>query len=72
LHDLVLPFMPVMLRWQYDIGYWVVSKPSSFPGPPLHLHRYGAATWLKLGGRFFHTGLPLLIGSFHSVDARSR
>jgi uncharacterized protein len=61
LHDLVLPFMPVLLRWQYDIGYWVVSHPHELP-PALHLHRFGAATWLNWA-TFFHTGLPLLIGS---------
>jgi uncharacterized protein (DUF2062 family) len=61
LHDLVLPFMPVLLRWQYDIGYWIVNHPHEFP-PALHLHRYGAATWLNWA-TFFHTGLPLLIGS---------
>src|SRR5215467_5763703 len=31
LHDVVLPFMPVVFRWEYDIGFWLLSKPHHWP-----------------------------------------
>src|SRR5512147_1520907 len=24
LHDLLLPFMPFIYRWEYDLGYWLL------------------------------------------------
>src|SRR5881409_2973801 len=26
LHDVALPFMPVLFRWEYNIGYWLLSR----------------------------------------------
>ena len=23
MHDILLPFMPVIYRWEYDMGYWL-------------------------------------------------
>src|ERR1044071_4671354 len=31
LHDVALPFMPVLFRWEYDIGYWILSDPHQWP-----------------------------------------
>ena len=31
LHDVALPLWPVVLRMQYDIGFWVLSNPHHFP-----------------------------------------
>jgi uncharacterized protein len=40
LHDILLPLWPVILRWEYQVGYWIFSHPHHFP-PSLdrhHLH----------------------------------
>src|SRR5436189_1071579 len=26
LHDLIFPFMPVIYRWEYDLGYWMMNQ----------------------------------------------
>src|SRR5437879_3168624 len=31
LHDVALPFMPVLFRWEYRIGYWLLSDPHQWP-----------------------------------------
>lgn len=31
-HDLFLPIWPVLLRWQYVVGYWILSNPHRLPG----------------------------------------
>ena len=31
LHDVALPFMPVLFRWEYNIGYWLLSDPHHWP-----------------------------------------
>ncbi len=31
LHDIVSPVWPVVLRWEYDIGFWLLSHPHHFP-----------------------------------------
>ncbi len=69
LHDVLLPLMPVLLRWEYQLGYWVMSVPHSFP-PSLHLaHRLAPGDWLHWS-TFLTIGRPLLIGSlFFSVSA---
>jgi uncharacterized protein len=36
MHDILLPFMPVIYRWEYDLGYWLLSHPHEWPP---HLHR---------------------------------
>jgi len=62
LHDVILPFMPMVLRLEYQIGYWCVSHPHHLP-PKLHLdhhlHLHEALSWTKI----FTTTTPLLIGS---------
>jgi uncharacterized protein (DUF2062 family) len=61
LHDLALPFMPLILRAQYDVGYWLLSRPHQFP---LHFdleqfHPQQLMHWTT----FFSVGKPLLVGS---------
>jgi uncharacterized protein len=62
LHDVVTPLWPVLLRMEYDIGYWVLSKPHHLP-PKLemqhHIHLGEVLKWTT----FFDVGLPLLVGS---------
>jgi uncharacterized protein (DUF2062 family) len=61
LHDVATPLLPVLLRIEYDIGFWLLNRPHHFP-PKMemgHLHVSELLKWTT----FFHVGLPLLIGS---------
>jgi uncharacterized protein (DUF2062 family) len=61
--------MPVLLRWEYDLGYWVLSHPHE--GPPsieraLQMH---PSVWLHWS-TFLTVGRPVLLGSlFFSTPA---
>ena len=60
-HDLVWPFVPVLLRAEYQIGYWYLSHPHHF-APRLHLALHDlhpALDWSTA----LTTARPLLIGS---------
>lgn len=61
LHDVALPFMPVIYRWEYDLGYWLLSQPHEWPGSLGHIRLEGHA-W-RSWTRFFTVGRPLLLGS---------
>ncbi len=30
-HDLLTPLWPLILRWEYDLGYWMLSNPHRLP-----------------------------------------
>ena len=30
-HDILTPVWPVFLRWEYDLGFWILSHPHHFP-----------------------------------------
>ena len=60
LHDLALPIMPFVYRWEYNFGYWLLSTPHQWP-PPLtefHLNRLSWRVWSS----FLSVGKPLLVG----------
>jgi uncharacterized protein len=60
LHDLILPLMPFIYRWEYDVGYWLLSRPHDWP-PALtkfHLDRLSWRVWSS----FLSVGKPLLLG----------
>jgi uncharacterized protein (DUF2062 family) len=61
LHDVILPFMPVIYRWEYDIGYWLLSQPHHWP-PPLHRVHWEGLSWHRLTSVFSGVGKPLLVG----------
>ena len=62
LHDVLLPVMPFILRWEYDVGYWLLSNPHELP-PALHLaHHHPPGDWLHWS-TFLTVGRPLLMGS---------
>lgn len=49
-HDILIPIWPIILRWEYDLGYWILSHPHQFPQRmrveelrPVHWQ-----TWLNL------------------------
>jgi uncharacterized protein (DUF2062 family) len=60
-HDIALPLMPVIYRFEYDIGYWLLSNPHQLPPPMLK------AGWENLHWRnwtsIFSVGKDLLLGS---------
>jgi uncharacterized protein len=60
LHDVLLPLMPAIYVWQYDIGFWVMSSPHHWP-PPLHKLKIEGPAW-HFWTTFFSLGKPLLIG----------
>jgi uncharacterized protein (DUF2062 family) len=62
LHDVILPVMPLLLRWEYDIGYWLLSHPHELP-PRLRLVHSRPSDWLHWS-TFLTVGRPLLVGSF--------
>lgn len=60
LHDLIIPLMPAIYVWQYDLGYWFLSSPHHWPPPLYKFHMEGPAWhfWTTL----FSIGKPLLVG----------
>jgi uncharacterized protein len=63
LHDVLTPFAPVFMRWQYDLGYWILSHPHQFPPKLEVLHSHVHPAEMLKWTTFFHIGLPLLLGS---------
>jgi len=61
LHDLALPFIPLLLRLEYDTGYWCLSHPHRFP-PAISIHRLQMYEWLSWT-TLLTSGGPLLLGS---------
>ena len=61
MHDFILPFVPVLLRVQYIVGYWLLSNPHVLP-PDLDVKGirleevFQWTTFLRMGG-------PLMLGS---------
>ena len=39
LHDVLLPLWPVILRWEYELGYWLLSNPHQWP-PKLKISHF--------------------------------
>jgi uncharacterized protein len=60
-HDILWPVMPVIFRWEYDVGYWLLSSPHQLPPPLLHtrLAMHSWRNWTHL----LTVGKPLLLGS---------
>lgn len=61
LHDVVTPFWPVLLRIEYDIGYWLLSHPHHLP-PAISAEHFHPSEMLKWT-TFLDVGRPLLLGS---------
>jgi uncharacterized protein (DUF2062 family) len=60
-HDILWPVMPVIFRWEYDVGYWLLSHPHRLPHPLIrtHLDYHALRNWSNL----LTIGKPLLVGS---------
>lgn len=61
LHDIILPVIPLLLRWEYEIGYWILSHPHELP-PRMRLSHQNPAIWFHWS-TFLTVGRPLLVGS---------
>ncbi len=61
LHDLLMPIAPVLMRFEYDLGYWLLSHPHKLPAK-LDDHHMKLADMLKWT-TFLDVGLPLLVGA---------
>jgi len=58
-HDILLPLMPFIFRWEYDVGFWLLSQPHHLPPK---LSRSQLHSWLNWSA-LFTVGKPLLLGS---------
>ena len=60
-HDILLPLMPVIYRFEYDVGFWLLSHPHHLPPPMLN------ASWENMHWRswmsLMNVGKDLLLGS---------
>jgi len=68
LHDVLTPLWPIILKMEYDIGYWLMSHPHHFPHQREQhsIHLAEMLEWTT----FLDVGLPLLIGSlFFAIPA---
>ena len=62
-HDVLLPLMPIIYRWEYQVGYWLLSRPHHLP-PSLRTHKWEGISfhgWIRF---LLGVGKPLLIGGF--------
>jgi uncharacterized protein len=60
-HDIILPLMPVIFRWEYQVGYWLLSHPHHLP-PSLAKFKWEGISlrgWLVF---LMGVGKPLLLG----------
>ncbi|MBU6400937.1 MAG: DUF2062 domain-containing protein [Verrucomicrobia bacterium] len=61
LHDVILPFLPLLLRFEFQLGYWLLSNPHQLP-PRFHISGIQPREFLQWT-TFLTVGGPLLIGS---------
>jgi uncharacterized protein (DUF2062 family) len=67
-HDILLPLMPAIFLWEYDVGSWLLSHPHHWPPPPTWPH--GEPHFWRHWIHFFTSwrtfaaiGKPTLLGS---------
>ena len=61
LHDILLPFTPFLLRFEYQIGFWLLSNPHHF-APRMRLQHnrlHEVLSWTNM----LKSGGPLLLGA---------
>jgi len=61
LHDVVFPLIPVVLGMEYELGFWLLSRPHHLPVSldVIHLRPHEWLRWTT----FFDVGMPILLGS---------
>jgi hypothetical protein len=59
-HDILLPIWPFILRWQFQIGFLIISKPHRWPSKfsPKSFHYENLFSWKSV-----HVIWPTFIGS---------
>jgi uncharacterized protein (DUF2062 family) len=62
-HDIILPLMPVIYRWEYDLGYLLLSQPHHLP-PPLTKMKWEGISFRGWIVFLLGVGKPLLVGGF--------
>lgn len=60
LHDLFIPIWPLILRWQFQVGFWILSHPHHF-APPLSKEDFKFSEIFQWDN-FVDIGLPLMVG----------
>jgi hypothetical protein len=60
LHDLFIPLWPLLLRWQFQVGFWILSHPHHF-APPLSKADFKFSEIFQWDN-FIDIGLPLMVG----------
>ena len=60
LHDLFIPLWPLLLRWQFQVGFWILSHPHHF-APPLSKDDFKFSEIFQWDN-FVDIGLPLMVG----------
>jgi uncharacterized protein (DUF2062 family) len=60
LHDILTPIWPVILRWEYDLGVWILSHPHHFP-ERLSMKEVHLNYWLHL--KRLEILWPMFVGS---------
>jgi uncharacterized protein (DUF2062 family) len=67
LHDVILPLMPIIYRWEYDVGFWLLHDPHRWPTAFTQMRWSGHSwrDWRTFFDRrtFFAVGKYLLLGS---------
>ena len=62
MHDLILPLMPAVYLWEYDVGYWILSRPHILP-PAMHRPHWEGFDWRAWTNFLFGAvGKRLLVG----------
>lgn len=61
LHDVILPLAPVLLRWEYQLGSWLLHHPPH-PAHPTAVAHQSVTMWFHWS-TLFSVGLPLIVGS---------
>jgi uncharacterized protein (DUF2062 family) len=61
LHDLILPFMPVVFIWEYKIGFFLLNGEWPQRLLQVHMHWHEWRSWTM----FLTVGLPTLVGSVY-------
>lgn len=61
LHDVILPLMPMLLRVEYGVGYWILSHPHHWPAK-FHIEHLRIHEWLQ-AKVLAHIIWPTFVGS---------
>ncbi len=61
LHDVLFLFMPLVYRWEYQVGYWLLSHPHHLP-PRLTEFHWEGFSWRVWREFFGDVGKPLVLG----------